>query len=34
MLQRLAFDQFHDQKVHPSLMTDVMQGANVGMRES
>ncbi len=34
MLQRLALDQFHDQKVHPVLMTDVMEGANVGMRES
>jgi hypothetical protein len=33
MLQGFPFDQFHDQEVHAILMTDVMESANVRMRE-
>ena len=33
MLERLSLDQFHDEKVHGILMTDVMESADVRMRE-
>jgi hypothetical protein len=33
MLQRFPLDQFHDEKVHAILMTNVMQGADVRVRK-
>ncbi len=33
VVQRFPFDQFHDEEIHPILMTDIMQRADVRMSE-
>ena len=33
LTQRLSFDEFEDKKIHPIMVADVMQSANIGVGE-